>query len=398
MSKNPGMRIDINSTFNALPGNMSEHPSAFHRLEQYIVNDLSAVGHQLLADVHMGMKLPPIRETLGYVLGNPATPELQLTDKTKAPDKIDQPGTYSQTILVDGIPRHYLLHVPPTYKPDQPMPLVLALHGHGWNSKDMEKYSGMDKEADKKGFIVAYPDATRWLNTKELSAWDTGNGLLPKGTKVNDIGFLRTIIDTTQGQMNIDPKRIYAMGESNGGMLAYLAASELSDKLAAVVSVSGGMSGKERTPDNPVSVLSMVGTKDNVVPPQGGTKEELFHSVEPRVLHEVLPVSGAVKDFLLSPIPQKITEKVADHMGILPEFKSVDYATQFFTRTGSSADTHTQTVRGKVTTDTYTDPQTGAVVEQQVFDGADHILEHGTPKGFSMSADVWDFLEAHPKK
>jgi polyhydroxybutyrate depolymerase len=90
---------------------------------------------------------------------------------------------------------------------------VLALHGHGWNSKDMEKYSGMDKEADKEGFIVAYPDATRWLDKKELSAWDTGNGLLPKGAKVNDIGFLRTIIDTTQGQMNIDPRRIYAMGE-----------------------------------------------------------------------------------------------------------------------------------------------------------------------------------------
>jgi len=324
-------------------------------------------------------------------------PPLTLTDNSStSPTKIDKPGNYSETVMVDGIPRHYQLHVPPNYDQSKPMPLVIVLHGHGQDGSDIEKAAGIDAKADKEGFIVAYPDATRWFGNKQLSAWDTDNGLVPPGADVDDVGFLNKVIDNSQSQLSVDQKRTYLVGVSNGGMMAYKAAAELSDKIAAVVDISGAMSGTESKPNSPVSVLSIVGTADGVVPPSGRTKMEEAAAASPDILPLLAKAVPSLKEELNTPLGQELVQKLAIKSAIVPQFQPVDYATDFWrSADGISASSKT-TQNGAITTETYTNSD-GVTVEQKIVAGADHVLQHDVPSGFNLADETWNFLEAHPK-
>ena len=70
---------------------------------------------------------------------------------------------------------------------------------------------------------------------------------LPIGAKgsnncnLSDFGFIETLIEEISFNYNIDLERIYAVGYSNGGMMAYGLANHNSELIAAVASVSGAM-------------------------------------------------------------------------------------------------------------------------------------------------------------
>jgi len=131
----------------------------------------------------------------------------------------------------------------------------------------------IDAEADKKGFIAVYPDAIQWFGDKNQSAWNANDGLVPPGTNSNDVQFVNSIIDTTSKQLPVDSNRVYVAGYSNGGILAAEIAKELPNKIAAVGLVSTGMSGANETTDgSPVSVVSIHGTDDPLIPINGFPK------------------------------------------------------------------------------------------------------------------------------
>jgi polyhydroxybutyrate depolymerase len=321
-------------------------------------------------------------------------PPLKISDRNDVPDKIDKPGDYSETMMIDGMARHCHLHVPPNYNPSRPMPLVVVLHGHGDDADGIARISGMNAEADEEGFIVAYPEAVHWFGAKQMAAWDTDNGLLPPSTHVDDGGFLRKVIDTSQSQLSVDQKRIYMVGFSNGGMETYKAVGELSDKLAAVVDVSGAMSGAEAKPASPVSVLSIVGTSDKVVPPEGRSREEEAAAAAPDVMRQLSKVFPGLGD---SPVASKTLQALAIKIGFVPEFKPVTFATDFFKSADGISGAGVTRQDGAITTQTYTNPLNGVTVEQEVIAGADHMVQHGTPSGFNLADTTWEFLEAHPK-
>lgn len=166
-----------------------------------------------------------------------------------------------------GREREYLLHVPPNYDPAKPMPLVVVLHGLAQDADTISSLSKMSEKADKEGFIVAYPNATKWLG--KVRSWDADNGVQLPGTDSNDVGFVKDMVKTIKDNLNIDNNRVYATGFSNGGMLAYKLASEMSDTFSAIAVVSSGSSGSEVKPSESVSVMSIHGTGDRVVPIDG---------------------------------------------------------------------------------------------------------------------------------
>lgn len=321
-------------------------------------------------------------------------PPLELASHKEVPSKIDKPGNYTETLTVDGITRQYHLHVPPNYDPSKPMPLAVVLHGHGDDSSGVERYSGMDAEADKEGFIVAYPQSIQWFGAKAMAAWDTGNGLVPPGIHADDSGFLRKVMDTCQSRLSVDEKRIYMVGFSNGGMEAYKAATELSDKLAAVVDVSGAMGGGEVKPNSPVSMLSIVGTADYVVPPAGRSREAEAAAAAPDVMRQLTHVIPGLNKM---PHASELLQKLALKVGFVPQFKPVEYATEFWKSADGITGPGITRQDGAITTQTFTDPQTGVTVEQEVIAGADHMVQHGTPQGFNLADETWKFLEAHEK-
>jgi polyhydroxybutyrate depolymerase len=128
---------------------------------------------------------------------------------------------------------------------------------------------GMSELADREGFIAVYPTGTS--RTGLAPTWNAGNccgyALI---NHVDDIGFLRALITKLESDYNIDHRRIYATGISNGGMLSFRAACELSDLMAAVAPVEGAQN-IECHPTAPVPVLIFHGTADKFVPFDGGT-------------------------------------------------------------------------------------------------------------------------------
>ena len=170
--------------------------------------------------------------------------------------------------------RDYILHVPRSYKRDQPVPLVIMLHGHGSRAQTFERLTGMSRKADREGFIVAYPQALG-----SPSVWHSG---VDGSQRVDDVAFIRILIDTLSRRYAIDPQRIYVAGHSNGAFMAYRVGSALSSTVAAI-GISAGSIGRISSrgdtvrimaPGTPVSVIAFHGKADDMVPYDGGAETD----------------------------------------------------------------------------------------------------------------------------
>lgn len=174
-------------------------------------------------------------------------------------------GRSRHMMVLDGFFRAYYLHIPKSFSKEKRVPLVLVLHGGLGDARSAEWDSIMSKQADKDGFVVAYPNG-------HLRTWNAGQCCgIARAQNVNDVNYIRTLIKTLQAELNIDPDRVYVAGLSNGGMMAYRLASELSDLIAAVAPVEGCMYDQAAEFTGPVSVIAFHGMADTVVKYDGGT-------------------------------------------------------------------------------------------------------------------------------
>lgn len=179
------------------------------------------------------------------------------------------PGDHARTVRVDGGERTYLVHVPPQYAADAPTPVVLAFHGGGANARTMVAFSGLNEKADQAGFIVVYPEGTGRF--ERMLTFNAGNCCGQAASRdVDDVGFVRRVLDDLEGIANVDRRRVFATGMSNGAMMAYRLASEMSDRIAAIAPVGGPMGTKDCRPGRAVSVMHFHGDADEFAPFAGG--------------------------------------------------------------------------------------------------------------------------------
>ena len=145
------------------------------------------------------------------------------------------PGDHTRTIMMGEQKRTYLVHVPKDYDPKKPAPVVLALHGAAMNGPMMVWFSGLTKKADEAGFIVVYPSGT---GRGPFLVWNAGGF---KGKRAedrpDDVAFLSRLLDDLGTAVKVDEKRVYACGMSNGAMMCYRLAAELSDRIVAIAPV-----------------------------------------------------------------------------------------------------------------------------------------------------------------
>jgi len=166
--------------------------------------------------------------------------------------------------------RDYYLHIPSQYKNNISLPLIIFLHGGGQNIKKMVRSSLLNRLADKKGFIIAYPVGIN-------KHWNDGRGISYSGKSnkgVDDVAFIDTLIEKLKKTDKIHKNKIYVTGLSNGGMMTFRIGCELSYKLSAIAPAISNMPQKIVSmckPKSTLSVLLMNGTKDPIVPWQGGT-------------------------------------------------------------------------------------------------------------------------------
>lgn len=192
-------------------------------------------------------------------------------------------GDHSRQIDFGGTQRSYLVHVPRSYNAQVPTPVVLAFHGGGSNADAMAAYCGLNEKADEAGFIVVYPAGSGRLD--RVLTFNAGNCCgQAEARNIDDVGFTRALLDDLARVVNVDPKRVFATGMSNGAMMCYLLASELSDRIAAIAPVSGPMGTEECRPRRPVSVMHFHGDADENAPFEGGRGQGLsgtdFYSVK----------------------------------------------------------------------------------------------------------------------
>jgi polyhydroxybutyrate depolymerase len=173
----------------------------------------------------------------------------------------------------DGRTRRYMVHIPLSYDGSNPTPLVISLHGYGGNARSSEQVTGFTEKSDKEGFIAVYPEG---IGQSWNGPYCCGEAY---SSNVDDVGFIRELINRLEQEYNIDPDRIYVAGFSNGAIMAYRLAAELSDKIAAIAPVAGSIGGKFNgnaplrkvaEPLNPVSVVIFHGTNDTSIYYYGG--------------------------------------------------------------------------------------------------------------------------------
>ena len=176
-------------------------------------------------------------------------------------------------MIHNDLERTYLIHIPPGHDKSEAVPLVLALHGRGTTAEGMILITrkGFNKLADRDGFLIVYPNGIeRNWNDGRMDEEANDRAHMEN---IDDVSFISALIDSMIEEYNIDPKRVYVTGMSNGALMAYRLACELSFKIAAIAPVDGNMPYllvSECSPSDPVSVLAINNVNDPLVPFEGG--------------------------------------------------------------------------------------------------------------------------------
>ena len=180
---------------------------------------------------------------------------------------------------VEGRRRRYVI-----FRPDEVvvsgrlMPLVIMLDGRGGTPWTAMKITQWNETAEREGFAVVYPEATRvdpagplhFLTNPQM--WNAGpGGSDTERPEVDDLAFLRAVVNDVIGRARIDRTRIYMTGFSNGAAMTYRYALNFPDTLAAIAPVAGHLRTRDRELVEPIPMISFFGRLDPLSPYDGGT-------------------------------------------------------------------------------------------------------------------------------
>lgn len=286
------------------------------------------------------------------------------------PDRDASDGA-GQRLTHGGRERRYLRH---DFSGGGPAPLVIVLHGGGGNAGNAVMMTGFDAVARRERLVVAYPDGTASRPLVPLLTWNAGHCCASAmRDQVDDVGFVRALIDREVAGGHVDPARVYVTGMSNGAMMAHRLGRELSAKIAGIAPVVGAIFGDEPPPAGPVAAFVIVGADDAIVPGDGGP-------LDLRALVGRAP---------------------ADH-DVAPAVEQARYWARA-NRCGAP-----QTSRTAATTRTaWSQCAAGADVVYHVVDGNGHAWPGGRPgrsgaaqptSAFDASAEMWRFFADHPRR
>ena len=184
--------------------------------------------------------------------------------------------TITATITHNAMQREYILYVPASYSGSTAVPLVFNFHGYTSNATEQMWYGDFRSIADTANFIIVHPNGMP--DATGTTHFNVGWGL----STIDDIGFASALLDFISANYNINADRVYSTGMSNGGFMSYYLACQLSDKIAAIASVTGSMSPvtyNACSPEHPTPILEIHGTADGTVSYNGASFSESIMDV-----------------------------------------------------------------------------------------------------------------------
>jgi len=299
------------------------------------------------------------------------------------------PGNHKKFMFYDGEIRSYRIYIPPSYDGSKLVPIVFDFHGTPGHSISEMAGSGFNKKSDEEGFIVVYPNGH--IDMQYILFWMKELGVINRlingfrywnhwdfiNANVDDVGFIKSLIEELKIDFNINSSRIYGTGMSCGGFMTYRLGSELSDILAAIAPVAGSIGGKfwiDYTidpseippyiipkPEHPLPVIVFHGMEDIYVPYEGIEDEGSFFYLS---VNE--SISFWVEHNECNPIPDVETSE-----------------------------------SGNIITRTYSNGNQGSKVILYTVVNGGHEWFGGTfaqPCEISATDLIWEFFEAHPKQ
>jgi polyhydroxybutyrate depolymerase len=178
-------------------------------------------------------------------------------------------GKFSDaTLQHEGRARRFLVH---DFSNGRQAPVVIVLHGGGGHPENAVDMSQMDAVAAREHFIAVYPGGTGGMPGGRLLTWNAAHCCAyARENKIDDVGFIKKIIDELVTSGRADPKRIFVTGMSNGAMMSHVLARQLPDTIAAIAPIVGAVFGDEAPAKAPVAAIIFVGQVDQTVPAAGG--------------------------------------------------------------------------------------------------------------------------------
>jgi polyhydroxybutyrate depolymerase len=170
--------------------------------------------------------------------------------------------------------RPYDVDVPAGYDKSQAHPLILLLHGYAGNGKEIDDYMGFSALADAKQVLVAHPNGT--YDDAGRRFWNATDACCNySNSYVDDVAFLNAVIDDIQKKYNVDARRVFVVGHSNGAFMAHRMACDSASRIAGIVALAGVVWNAESLcqPTAPVAVLQVHGDRDEVIPFSGTLSE-----------------------------------------------------------------------------------------------------------------------------
>jgi polyhydroxybutyrate depolymerase len=270
--------------------------------------------------------------------------------------KSDLHGDLDWTLSAGGRDRTVHVHLPKTYDPTRPTPVVLNFHGFTSNASQEDALSGMSAKADQAGFVAVHAEGIGLSQS-----WNAGGCCGEAASSaVDDVGFVNVMLDELESKLCVDARRVFSTGMSNGGFLSHRLACELSTRIAAVAPVAGVLAIPTCNPTRAMSVFQFHGTLDPLVGYNGS------------------PALGYPS------VPQTMSG--------------------WATRSGCNASPRETSKKGNVTCVTYDGCKDGAEVNLCTVDGGGHTWPGGLPvpslglttTDINATDTMWDFFLRHP--
>lgn len=156
--------------------------------------------------------------------------------------------------------------LPTEYAANVAHPLVIVLHGYSADSTFQNAYFKITSVQDEFDFVLLSPDGLK--NSYTMQYWNATDYCCDlEGSGVDDVGYISGIIEEAKHRFNIDPKRVFLIGHSNGGFMSYRMACDRADLIAGIVSLAGAMPYDDSVcePSEPVAVAQVHGTADTTI-------------------------------------------------------------------------------------------------------------------------------------
>ena len=171
-----------------------------------------------------------------------------------------------RSVVVDGLSRRYLAWLPAERGDRDRLPVALAFHPGFGTAEGFEEQVALHSASEAANFIIVYPEGYQ-------KSWNAGTCCGPAlRDKIDEVKFVRAILDDLEKVAAIDRRRIYATGWSNGARLCYYLACVMSEEITAIAPISGAVQGPEvgQKPSRPIPVFHVHGLEDRWVPYNGG--------------------------------------------------------------------------------------------------------------------------------